>query len=161
MFCQCDEVLSRLWIVRYSLLSHEFHTEIRFLKIIFCFFDFRNNRFRNGCFATANIAYFSVMMLFSFILSVKVLQVACRLVRRQIAEIFIIGISWKSKILSMNVNFLWTFPCFLILYNQQSSQTFRNLQQSANAKLVVVSLQCRKEQGGTDIKTTAGRRKWT
>lgn len=46
-----------------------------------------------------------------------------------------------------------------ILYNQQSSQTFRNLQQSANAKLVVVSLQCRKEQGGTDIKATAGRRK--
>lgn len=48
---------------------------------------------------------------------------------------------------------------FLILHNQQSSLTFRNLQQSANAKLVVVSLQCRKEQGGTDIKATAGRRK--
>ena len=92
--------------MRYSLLSHEFHTEIRFLKIIFCFFDFRNNRFRNGSFATANIAYFSVMMLFSFILSVKVLQVACRLVRRQIAEIFIIGVSRRAKIFHVNAQFL-------------------------------------------------------
>lgn len=48
---------------------------------------------------------------------------------------------------------------FFSCNNQQSSLTFRNLQQSANAKLVVVSLQCRKEQGGTDIKATAGRRK--
>lgn len=39
---------------------------VNFIFYSFCF-NFRNSRFRNGCFATANIAYFPVMMLFSFI----------------------------------------------------------------------------------------------
>ena len=38
----------------------------------------------------------------------------------------------------------YIFPSnFLILYNQQSSQTFRNLQQSADAESAAVSLQRR------------------
>ena len=42
-----------------------------------------------------------------------------------------------------NLLSFYIFPSnFLILHNQQSSQTFRNLQQSADTKLVVVSLQC-------------------